>query len=234
MAPKGDAFAVITSDRKRLCICNRSPPAGSANGVCEGKSASHICHSIAAGIGPLSGQIEFSASGRYLVFGYGSAGLALALADSDWEAQRIAPTQVRPVTPPFAFSPDETLLAVPAGDNNIAVIDPSTFGTKALLPTPSRVMQLAFLRDGTNRLVSVDGDVLRTWDWSWSLLLKEACRRWPIWLTVTDRVTVPSPLSREVVRGGSNVELPSSTAGKIVGVIGVKSTMPIRHDKTLK
>ena len=31
VAPKGDAFAVITSDRKRLCICNRSPPAGSAN-----------------------------------------------------------------------------------------------------------------------------------------------------------------------------------------------------------
>ena len=61
---------------------------------------------------------------------------------------------MRPVTPPFAFSPDETLLAVPAGDNNIAVIGPSTFGTKALLPTPSRVMQLAFLRDGTNWLVS--------------------------------------------------------------------------------
>jgi hypothetical protein len=93
-----------------------------------------------------------------------------------------------------------TILAVDSDTNGPIVLEADT---GPIAGTPSRVMQLAFLRDGTNRLVSVDGDVLRTWDWSRSLLLKEACRRWPIWLTVTDRVTVPSPLSREVVCGGS-------------------------------
>lgn len=205
-APRGEIFAIVTSDRKRLCVCTRAPSDGSQTGDCGAKSASHICKPIAPEIDRLNGQIEFSASGRYLIFGYGSAGLALAQAAKDWQARRIAPPQVRQVTPPFAFSPGEDLLAVPAGDSKIAVIDPGTFGTRVLLPTPSRVMQLAFLRDGTDRLVSLDGNVLRTWDWSRSLLLREACRRWPVWLTVTDRAAVPSPLSQATVCGRPNSE----------------------------
>jgi hypothetical protein len=206
VAPDGRAFAVISSDLKKLSICNRATLDNSQPGDHESKSVSYTCHPIASDITPLNGQIEFSASGRYLVFGYGfagSRGLAIAEEDGDWKARTIGRPQTRSDLPPFAFSADESLLAIPDNNNSISVIDPGTLSTKALLPTPSRVTQLAFFRDGTDRLVSLDEGVLRTWDWSRSLLLKEACRRWPVWLAASDSATVPSPLSREIVCEGS-------------------------------
>ncbi|MGR9270763.1 hypothetical protein ACU8OQ_25775 (plasmid) [Rhizobium leguminosarum] len=201
VGPQGDNLVVIASDRTKACLCSRSPSTDPQTANCESRSRSHVCQMIAENIGRLSGQAEFSASGRYLTLAYGSAGVALAQMADGWNVQRIAPEQVRAITPPFAFSPDEGLLAVPAGDAGIAVMDPHTLAAKALLPTPSRVMQLAFLRDGTNRLISLDGSVLRSWHWDRNLLLKEACRRWPNWLVAGDRANVPLPLSRKTVCG---------------------------------
>ncbi|MGN7752964.1 hypothetical protein [Sinorhizobium sp. 22678] len=181
------------------CLCVSDPNARHKGTTCPVRTTAYDCRRLETS-GRFTARLEMSPSGNHLLLFSGSK-IALASAERDWAVVPVAPQQTRPIGPPLAFSSDENLLAVPAGDTGIRVLDPRTLETKALLPTPSRVMRLAFLEDGSNRLISVDAKVMRIWDWSKASLIEKACRRWPEGTQAEHRTGVPPAATRREICG---------------------------------
>jgi WD40 repeat protein len=168
-----------------LCVCSAMNAAGgfnSTSGNCAVQSTSHACTEadVRRGAAPLPFRRLFSSPSRRHVVATGDYGaIWLVSPAANFQIYKLSSGQLRPGEPPFAFDPEEDVIAVPTGDTGIGIFSTATGTANAQLPTPSRVIQLAFATDGSKRLLSIDGGVLRIWDWSPIVLLREACKRWP-------------------------------------------------------
>jgi hypothetical protein len=200
IAQNGDRFAV-TLKSGALCLCEPNAPRRRRGEACYADSASYSCRTLAIASEVHAGvpdHLAISPSGRYLMASFNDAAIAIASAAAGWSFTRLAPAQLRPLQPPFAFSQNEAFAAAPAGDTGIGVIELPQLRSRAILPTPGRVTQIAFLEDGSDRILSVDSGILRFWDWQRATLIQAACRRWP------SNVLIETPLaikSRERICG---------------------------------
>ena len=177
-----------------LCFCEADARRLQSGEACYADSASYSCRALTIARNVHAGTPEFlamSPSGHYILASFNDAAIAIAIASAsaDWSFARLAPSQLRPLQPPFAFSPKEAFVAVPAGDTGIRVVELPSFRPRAILPTPGRVTQIAFLEDGSDRVVSIDSGILRVWDWRREALIQAACRRWP------SNVPIETPIS---------------------------------------
>jgi hypothetical protein len=181
IAQNGDRFAV-TLKSGALCLCEPGAPRLRRREACHADSGSYFCHSLEIANevhAAAPTHLAMSPSGRYLLASFNDAAIAIASASADWSFTRLSPAQLQPLQPPFALSPKEAFVAVPAGDTGIRVIELPRVRSRAILPTPGRVTQVAFLDDGSDRIVSIDSGILRVWDWRRAALIQAACRRWP-------------------------------------------------------
>lgn len=195
MSPNAKEVIVQLTGATR-CSCTLTNGWAPERDVCATTGSKYQCHEIASSPSlPAATNLQMSDTGRFLTMSYGS-GLALASRDVNSVLEPIAPRQVSVVASPFSFSPDESLLALPAGDTGIKVIDPNSKDVKAILPTPSRPQQIDFLQDGSNRIATLDGGVLRVWDLRRDELLKRACERWPVSFAGVESSATSPPKSR--------------------------------------
>jgi WD40 repeat protein len=207
LAPNGSEVLVQLSGSDR-CSCKPGTQNVSSKNQCVARSSTYYCEPLVQQSKlPSATSLFFSKSGNFLVLTYGSI-VALANRDQNWDPTQVAPQQISPIDPPFDFSLDESLFAIPAGDTGIRVINTETKKVVAILPTPSRVKQIKFMKDGTNRLASIDSGVLRIWDFNKEALLKEACARWPTTMDVGENSAIQSPMTRSEICDRS-VRLPS-------------------------
>ncbi|MCW5704714.1 MAG: hypothetical protein KIT82_19290, partial [Bradyrhizobium sp.] len=198
------ASRILVKTTTTLCLCSPGRSSGLiAPEACAAQSESHTCEAIGAYSAGQSLPIRklfASLSGRFAVATGDSAVIWLIDVERR-QVREVAPRQLRPVEPPYAFNATDTLLAVPAGDSGIRIVETATGKILAELPTPSRVMRLEFSSPGIDWLISIDGDVLRVWNWSRDALLREACKRWPLGVPVVDA----TPRSRICAQEGSRV-----------------------------
>lgn len=187
-----------------VCVCTKGDGARTARAPdCNVRSADYSCRAADVPETPIS--MELSPSGDFAVVQARSALQLLGGKSSDWHFKEVSPVQLRQVAPPFAFSPDEKLLAVPAGETGARIVNPASNLPISELPTPSRVLGLTFL--GPDRLVTLDGNVLRVWDTGPFATKKLLCERWNPQLTVDVAPGIPKPLSRrEVCDSGQSMQ----------------------------
>lgn len=186
IAALSTASRILVQTKSALCVCSPGRGGGSsiAPEACAAQSESHTCQTIGGSpIGEplLIRKLFASPSGKFAV-GIGDSAVIWLIDVERRQVREVAPHQLRPVEPPYAFDATDALLAVPAGDSGIRIVETATGKILAELPTPSRVMRLEF--SGSDRLISIDGDVLRVWDWSREAMLREACKRWPLGVPV--------------------------------------------------
>jgi hypothetical protein len=184
-------FGLVVQTKSALCLCApRGRAASGKEGACAARSQTHACspvdRSLSGEPAPIR-RLFAASSGKFAIATGDFAAMWLVNIESG-QIHGVAPKQLRPVEPPFAFNANESLLAVPAGDTGIRIIDTKTLKTIADLPTPSRVMRLAFAPGNPERLISIDANILRVWDWLPTTLLREACRRWPAHVAVSNAV----------------------------------------------
>jgi hypothetical protein len=86
------------------------------------------------------------------------------------------------------------------GDTGIGIFELPSLRPRAVLPTPGRVTQVAFLEDGSDRIASLDSGILRIWDWRREALIQAACRRWPGNVPIETSIAI-APRER-ICRGG--------------------------------
>jgi WD40 repeat protein len=179
-----------------VCVCAKNNAARAVHSAaCNVQSADYSCR--AADVPETPTTVELSPSGDFAVAQARSALQLLGGKALGWSFKEVSPVQLRQVTPPFAFSPDEKLLAVPAGETGARIVDPASSRLVSELPTPSRVLGLAFV--GADRLATLDGNVLRIWDVGPSAVKKLVCERWNPQLAVETAPGVPAPLSRREI-----------------------------------
>lgn len=198
IGPRGSRFAAVFANGAGECICEKGKHSSvTVSEVCSVRSQHYVCQPLDPDSRfATTSQVQMSPLGNYLLMIGPHASIALANSERNWSLSEVAPAQVRPIYPPFAFSNDEALLAVPAGDTGIRILDPKTLETKVVIPTPSRVSKLTFLGNGSNQLVSLDGNVLRLWDWRSEKLIRQACDRWPKSVEVSYKVGGFSAMKR--------------------------------------
>jgi WD40 repeat protein len=196
---------ILVQTTAKLCLCSPGTYGKTVTSQeCGALSKSYLCKPVSplpAGQPPPIRKLFASPTGKFAVATGGSAEVWLINVEG-LQVRQVAPSQLRPIEAPFAFNADETLLAVPAGDTGLRIMEASTGNIVAELPTPSRVMRLAFTSDGTNRLLSVDAGLLRVWDWSRKALLREACKRWPPHLAVANATPRPRICGAEPLEKG--------------------------------
>ena len=146
---------------------------------------------------PRIDAVHLSASGRYAVV-QASYSLRYLDRDSHWSVRRASPDQLRTLDQPFAFDADETLLAVPSGETGVRVLETAHGKVVAEIPTPSRVTQIQFFlgRSGQELIATLDGGVLRVWNWRPSHVLQGICERWNPDLAIEAAADIPPPRSR--------------------------------------
>ncbi len=93
------------------------------------------------------------------------------------------------------------MLAVPAGESGARLLDMKTGRVVAEFPTPSRVMRIAFTAGSTSSLVTLDGSMLRVWDWRPASIRARVCERWSPDLAGDDSSETPPTLPRDSVCG---------------------------------
>ncbi|TBF40473.1 hypothetical protein ELG92_10570 [Rhizobium leguminosarum] len=200
MSPNAKEVIVQLTGATR-CSCTLTTGRPTESDICASTGSIYQCHVIASSPSlPAATNLQMSVTGRFLTMSYGS-GLALASREVASVLEPVAPRQVSVVASAFSFSPDESLLALPAGDTGIKVIDPNSRDVKALLPTPSRPQQIDFLQDGSNRIATLDGGVLRVWDLRKDELLKRACERWPVSFAEVESSATSPPRRRAELCG---------------------------------
>jgi WD40 repeat protein len=181
ISSEGKMALVGLQEPARVCLCELAEQqSDSSGGQCVAESSGYSCHSLDSALdhGVLPESMAVSQSGLAIVFQHKNAELIGGTRDSSWNLHPLSPTQLRPVTAPFAFSHDEKLVAVPAGETGFQIVDISTGRALANLPTVSRVMKIAFVNAETNVVATLDGGILRMWDWRIGALLKQVCERW--------------------------------------------------------
>ena len=167
------------------------------------RSANYKCQSLLTALDDerLPQSMAMSPSGRVLIIQHRDAQLLAAVREDGWRMRPLSPIQLRPVTPPYALSKDETLIAVPAGETGLRIIDLSDGSILAELPTVSRVLKIAFVNSDSNLVTSLDANVLRIWDWRVETLLKQVCDRWNPEAQVFNASDIAAALPREVICG---------------------------------
>jgi WD40 repeat protein len=151
---------------------------------------------------PVVQASHISMLGKYAVV---QAGPFLRYLDaaSGWKVRRANPDQLRGLEQPYAFDAQESLLEVPSGETGVRVLEAANGKILAELPTPSRVNQIMFFSDpsGAARLATLDGSVLRIWDWRRSYVLERLCERWNPELKVETWLDTAAPLPRSAICG---------------------------------
>ncbi|MDE3745106.1 TIR domain-containing protein [Methylobacterium radiotolerans] len=199
VSDEGKSVLVALDKSPAVCLCEPGSRS-SEGGSCATSSATYSCRPLDALLtgprGPaVPSAVKLSASGRFAVVQHRSA-LLLGTASSGWAFRTVSPEQLRQVTPPFAFDAEERMIAVPAGETGVRLLDSQTGKALAELPTPSRVMRIAFTAGTTPFLVTLDGSMLRVWDWRLASIRARICERWSPDLSSESGREVPPVLPR--------------------------------------
>ncbi|MET3414051.1 hypothetical protein [Methylobacterium sp. 1030] len=204
---RGGAALVVRLRGGAACACTSGarPASRDTIGRCVARSTAYACHEV-TDRAPTHGSLtaaHVSPTGRSVLIDIGSH---LEMADASGLGglpRRVGPDRLRSSEQPYAFNRDDSLLAVPAGETGVRVIDVATGRAIADLPTPGAVSSIAFHRgrSGTERLATLDGAILRLWDWTPDGVLRQICRRWNPLVEIRLDSDVPALLSRAEICG---------------------------------
>lgn len=182
-----------------VCVCSRTRfPRAVRGSACAAQSRSYVCKPAQNAQAVASAQL--SASGKYSIAKAKSGAQMLANRSSGWRYDEIGPAPSRPLPAPYALDSEERRLALPAGATGVSVLDPVDGRRLLELPTPNQVTDISFL--GTDRLVTLDGNVLRVWDLGQSAILRGLCSRWNAELKIDSYPGIPPSLARNAICGG--------------------------------
>jgi hypothetical protein len=196
VSDKASTLLVTLQNPAGICVCSRTRfPRGRRDSRCAAQSKSYGCLPVEQS--QQAGSASLSASGKYSIAKAKSGAQMLASKAAGWRYDEVAPAPMRSLTSPFAFDAAEKRLAVPAGQTGVSVLDPANGRRLLEFPTPNQVTDIAFL--GTDRLVTLDGNVLRVWDLGLSALQKSLCDRWNSELPIDSYPGIPPALAREKI-----------------------------------
>jgi len=201
LAHRGASVLALLEGLPGACLCSKGRGRPPRSDACRTGPGPYACRSVdAPPAGPGGPQhlsaAFFSPSGRYAV-AQGPARLLLGAQASGWTFQPVGPGQPAAGPPAYAFSADEGLLAVPAGATGARLLDPATGGPVAEFPTPGRVTRLAFTSGPGPLLATLDGSILRLWDWRPGSIKALVCERWNPEVSVEELRGVAPALGRE-------------------------------------
>lgn len=196
---KGRSVLAVLGDARAVCLCWSGRPSGRSD-ACRTDSQSYECRSVGALLDGPNGpetpsRIHLSPSGAAAIVQHRSAVQLAATAGSDWVFRQVAPPQLRQVTPPFAFDAEEQRVAVAAGETGVRLVEAATGRVLAEFPTNSRVMKIAFTAGTTPYLATLDGTMLRVWDWRPETIRARICERWNPEIDVGDGDAAPPVLT---------------------------------------
>lgn len=212
VGPQARMLLVALAGRKEqpsepvLCRCEFGGADRPTDPACGQHSDGHVC--VRAEL-PVNGEgkpvvptrIDVSASGQLAVLHRPGGEAAIMDRKSGWNPRPLIPFQATNRSVVYALSRDERLIAIPAPEGGIRILDTDTFDAVAELPTAGPVRGLGFVADSRNRLASLDGGVLRLWDWSRDGLLAKACARWPAHFRPRTNPLLSKPPNRKEVCG---------------------------------
>lgn len=181
-----------------VCVCSKTRfPRGRRVSSCAAKSQSYFCRPAQQSEQLESAQL--SASGKYSLAKAKSGAQMLAKKSTGWRYEEVAPAPTRPLPAPFALDPKEERLAIPAGPTGVSILDPADGHRLLEFPTPNQVTDLSFL--GSDRLTTLDGNVLRVWDLSQTSLQRSLCQRWNAELPIERYPGIPPAMARHTICG---------------------------------